>query len=400
VIDVEPRLREELERWQPLTEVPLRWDDVLARAGEEGASHRRLRLPRRRVVVVAVAAFALVAGGTAYAIARQLFIGDPAPPAVKEAAAGAALLDEVKGELIPRVHHESETPAIRVEQTRLAAWINASTGPVYLWVAPSDRGQCLFMQVVDTEQPGGRPNLSSEGCGPDRLPIRWGVSGQRMRDGQWLTLVSGRVRAPIARLEASYDGRTLAVPLSGRFFLSELPGISAHDVPAIELVGYDAAGRKVARERYTPRAPLPDLDVSGEKPVLEILTRRTRRPLRLYVMERGGRRCTVLAGPGEMSSGGCGGQPPAPREIAVSEAQIGSAPNGMLLLLGEVGGEIERLELRFEDGRVERLPFAAQHTLYQVDARDFPAGRRPIALIGRNSRGEVIAEQEVGPWQR
>ena len=72
----------------------------------------------------------------------------------------------------------------------------------------------------------------------------------------------------------------------------------------------------------------------------------------------------------------------------------------MLLLSGAVGREIDRLELRFEDGRLERLPLADQHTLYQVDARDFAAGRRPIELIGKDSRGGVVATAELGPWQR
>jgi hypothetical protein len=71
----------------------------------------------------------------------------------------------------------------------------------------------------------------------------------------------------------------------------------------------------------------------------------------------------------------------------------------MLLLWGEVGSEIEKLELRFEDGRVERLPLVEQFTLYQVDPADFVVGRRPIALVGRNSDGTIVGERKLGPWR-
>ena len=129
-----------------------------ARARLEAAIKHGRRRSRRPLLLAAAAALLLVGGGTAYALAREFLVGDPAPPAVQEQ---ARLLNEVKGELIPRVH---EGPKIRVEETRLAALLDASTGRVYLWVAPSERGDCLFEQIVGTEMPDGRPNLSG-GCG-------------------------------------------------------------------------------------------------------------------------------------------------------------------------------------------------------------------------------------------
>ena len=84
MIDVEPRLREELERWQPLVEVPRRWDDVLLRAGYARPSPARALLCRRRFLVVVGAAVVLVVTSTAFAIGREFFVGDPAPPDVKK----------------------------------------------------------------------------------------------------------------------------------------------------------------------------------------------------------------------------------------------------------------------------------------------------------------------------
>ena len=47
---------------------------------------------------------------------------------------------------------------------------------------------------------------------------------------------------------------------------------------------------------------------------------------------------------------------------------------------------------------VERLPLVDHLTLYQVARRDFAAGRRPIALVGRDASGKVIARRRHGPW--
>ena len=301
--------------------------------------------------------------------------------------------------MIPRVR---AVPGIRVEETRLAASLDASTGPVYLWVAPSERGgQCLFLQVVGNEQPNGRSNLSG-GCGRGSAPVDSTLSGTRVRDGRWLSLVYGRVEAPVVRVELELSDKAFAVPLTGRFFLYELPGAADGDSPPIAVVGYDAAGGEVARRRHGGPAGLGGrplaLEPREDAPLLEIRTRRTQSPIRLYVVERDGRRCTVLVSPGGTSSG-CPGRPPAPREIAVAPNQIGSAPDGMLLLWGEVGREIHRLELRFEDGRVERLPLVDGFSLYQVDPDDFVAGRRPVALVGRSANGDVVAQNELGPWR-
>jgi hypothetical protein len=395
MIDVEPLIREELDRRVPPPAPQLAsWDDVLGRAGER----RHLPAsPTRRAMIIAAAIVAVAgAAASAYAVGRHLLVGGPAPPDVKEQ---AVLLNQVKGELIPRVY---PGPRIRVEQTRLAAALDASTGRVYLWVAPTERGDyCLFKQIVGTELPDGSPNLSG-GCGRGDTPIDSTLSGTRVRDGGWLSLVYGHVDEAVQRLVVRVDGRTHQVPLSGRFFLFELPEVADGQFPEIELVAYDAQGNELARKKHAvpanfTRRPQP-VDISGKRPLLEIETRRTKKPIRLYVIDRGGERCLVLVSPGGTGSG-CGGRPPEPREIPIAPNQIGTAPDGMLLLWGEVGNEIERLELRFQDGRVERLPLVEHFTLYQIHPHDFVDGRRPIELVGRNAAGEVVGRRELGPWQ-
>jgi hypothetical protein len=160
--------------------------------------------------------------------------------------------------------------------------------------------------------------------------------------GRWLMLVEGRVGPRVSRLEAELKGRRLPVPLSGRFFLAEVPGVRDSELPEVTLVGYDAAGREVARYAHgQPRVPVPGpIDVSGRQPLLEIRTRRTRKPIRLYVVTSNGVPCKVLVTPGGTSRG------------------------------------------------------------YQVARRDFVAGRRPIELVGRRVDGDIVGETKLGPWAR
>lgn len=323
------------------------------------------------------------------------------------------MLNQVKGELIPTAR---VGPGIRGQETKLAAFLDASTGPVYLWVAPSERGECLFMQIVGTERPDGKPNLSG-GCGRGTRLIDWGLSATRVRDGRLLALLSGSVGTDVERLELRSEGATVNVPLQGRHFLVELSGGGAGpspEIPPLELIAYDATGQELARQKSRPAFNAPGrapgqlerprpIDLTGQRPLVEITTRRTGKPIQLYLLDhvadRGGQRCQVLVTPGGTSSG-CGGRALKPTEVSVHPNQIGTSPDGMLLLWGEVGSEIARLELHFEDGRIEQLPLAKRFALYQVDPADFAAGRRPLRLVGRDRSGTAVGERKLGPWRR
>jgi hypothetical protein len=354
------------------------------------------RPSRRSLAIGALGGVVLLAAGTAYVLGTGVIDGDPVPRAVKDE---VQRVNRVRGELIPSVR---EGPRVLAEETRAAAVLQASTGPVYLWVAPTESGdRCLFLQVVGTEGPDGRPNLGG-GCGRGAPGLEASLSGTRVRDGRWLVLVHGRVERPVERVEIRVeDGPRIVPPLSDGFFLVEVPGVADSEVPSLEIVGRAADGRVVSRRKQGRQPNLQEhpVGIAGESPVLEILTRRTRKPIKLYVVERGGERCSVLETPGGTASGCGGGSPPGPREIPIRPNQIGSAPKGMLLLWGEVGRGIATLELRFEDGRVEKLPLARHFTLYQVDPSDFALGRRPVELIGRGTEGRVVGRQTLGPWR-
>src|SRR5205085_10403495 len=105
---------------------------------------------------------------------------------------------------------------------------DASTGPVYLWVAPTKRGgSCQFLQVVGTELPGGRPNLSG-GCSITRPSFGFGLSTTRVHDGRLLALLHGRAAPPARSVRVRFANgshRVFALSRDG-YLLAE---VSSHD---------------------------------------------------------------------------------------------------------------------------------------------------------------------------
>jgi hypothetical protein len=76
---------------------------------------------------------------------------------------------------------------------------------------------------------------------------------------------------------------------------------------------------------------------------------------------------------------------------------FGGAPGGILLLVGPVGSDIAKLELRYQDGRVANIPLSEGWALYEVETADYAEGRRPEALIGRDTSGREVASERM-PW--
>lgn len=370
-----------------------RLEDVspeVAREQARGALSRRIsrrRALRRSVVVlVMVGAVAIVA--SAYAVARELVVGSPAPREVKQE---FAELGRVRGELIPIPR---QLPGTIAGKTRVAATLESSVGPIYIFAAPTRTGGvCGFTWIASERLPGGRPNMSGVGCYADADPRPlMAVRSETFVRGRNLRLLEGYASVRVRRLEARVGARRVRIPLQGGWFVAEL------DAGASEVVGFDARGRVVARQNFDePAADQAPYPVGPVQTVLEIRTRYTRRPIRVQVARASdGTACVSLVTPGGTSSG-CGGRPIGALQISVTPTQIGSAPKGMLLLFGRVGRKIALLSVRFEDGRVERLPLARGFSVYQVARVDYRPGRRPIVLVGRNRAGLIVATQKL-PW--
>jgi len=389
VTDVELIIQKELDRMIPRTQTAPDWSDIVRRAASPAPRFRRPVLSRPLVLFAAIAAAAILTA-VGYAVVKYVVVGSPAPQAVKDR---LTLLDTVKGELIPKVHRGS---GIEVEKTRAAAVIQASTGPVYLWVAPTKQGgYCRFVQIVGTETRDGRPNLGG-GCTSPKQRVDISVSGSRVH-GKWLGLVVGHATAPAQRVRVRFaDGARRSFDLSRDGFLL----VEVKD-PVRQITVLTGTGQVLSDRRSLPatgRHSFPK-QAGPAHTVAVIHTVHTGRPITLRVWRAtNGDRCTTLITPGGTGRS-CGGRPPKPDEMAVAPEQIGSArSHGMLLYWGSVGSRIEAVELRFEDGGRVALPIHEGFVLYQVKPSNFVSGRRPIELVARDGSGKVVATRRLGPY--
>jgi len=369
------------------------WLDVVGRARVARDSDRRSGLPRRTLLrpLVLASAFAVAAiiAVAAYAVARYVIVGSAAPPAVKTR---ERLLDQVKGELIPRAHSGT---GIEVAKTKAAVAIDASTGPVYLWMAPTRvGGYCAYLQVVGTELPDGRPNLSGGCTNPPVAKLDVGVNVISVH-GRMLSLLVVHAASPARTVVIRFrSGAKRALELGASGFL--VAEVASSD-PARTVSARDARGHLLAEARL-PSIPAQPRPIGPFRAVAEIRTIGANKPLVLHVAPASrGMRCASFAPAG--GAGGICSKPPRPNQIDVNPNQRGAAPHGMLLLWGSVGHLIVSLELRFEDGSVIRIPLHHGWALYQVNPRSFVRGHRPIALIGRNQSGRVVGMRRLGPYR-
>jgi hypothetical protein len=350
----------------------------------------------RPVALAGAVAIAAIVAAAAYAVVRYVIVGSPAPPSVT---ASEKLLNTVKGELIPRVH---PGPGIEIAKTKAAAVLKASTGPVYLWVAPTKNGgYCEFLQIAGVPTlPDGRANLSGSCTNPPIPKISIGIQATRVHDGRLLGLVVGYAAPPARRVRvrlASGSTHTFTLSASG-FLLAEVdPSDQVRAIAALNKRGIVVAREDLSglppRQFPTPTGPARTLAT------IRLLGSHRAVVLRVWPSQ-GGIQCTTLLTPGGTSKG-CPRRKARPDQIAVAPTQIGAAPHGFLLLWGAVGAKIKTLHLIFQDGTRVRLPIHDGYVLYQVNPRNFVPGHRPIKLIGSDSTGHAIAiaTRQLGPWR-
>ena len=305
------------------------------RAAIAGKPRRRLRPV---VAALALVATAAIATGS-YAVLHSVIAGSPAPPAVKER---ERLLNEIKGELIPRVVRGA--PEIEFAKTKAVGSIVTSAGPVYLWVAPDTRGDnCVYEEIVADDLPGGRPNLSG-GCVSSKRLVA-GVEATSAK-GHLLGFLHGYVPQQGARtLEIRFaDGRTHSYEIFDRFVFAEVKPTDA----VAKATVLDAHGRVLVQR--TTKNPLSPLAQAAKmqarfRTTGPWQTVATLRPLgaRGLLVEKtapgtNGTVCTELVGGGGTGRG-CG-RPIAPTELDIGPTQIGRAPHGWFLLDGQVGSSV------------------------------------------------------------
>jgi len=348
------------------------------------ARHRRRR--RRELVAVVFVAAAIVAGA-AYGVVRELVIGDPPPEEVKRALARFGH----EAELIPYPRPEDS----RVEDARVAAVLESSVGPAYLFSVPNARALCGWVWIEGQRGYQGRPDMSGV-CGSSRETF-FAVSRQPV-DGQLVQLLAGKASDEVERVTVRFGERAVDIPLTGRWFFAEL----AEEPTA--LVTYNVAGRVVDEHeiRLPPSqiAPAPQPHPAGQaRKVAEISARDSEVIVLEVAPASDGGYCMTVHSDRRRPNGGCSVPKPRPREIGVSAMNFGGAPGGVLLLVGSVGSDIATLELRYENGRVAPVPLGEGWALFEVEHADYVEGRRPVSLAGRDTSGREIATKRL-PWAK
>jgi hypothetical protein len=354
---------------------------------------RRRRTPRPLIVVAAIVAAAALATA-AYAIYQSVIVGSPAPANVKNI---VRLQTEVKGELIPRAH---VNPGIEVARTKAAAAITTSVGPVYLWVAPTKRGSCAYLQIVALDLPGGRPNLSG-GCFSGRPEFHVGIEYIRVKNRPF-ALVQGRVGTNGAKtVELKFaNGSSHTYTIIDKYVLSETDPNNAIKT----LIVRDAHGHVLAQRHYSNSlSPLQQGQQLLHRfhptgPWKTVATLRTIGRHRLLAVKTApGSNSTVcheLVTPSG-TGGGCN-RPIGPTDLDIGPTQIGTAPHGWFLLDGPVGTKIHSLDLRFEDGTHTAIPIQHGYILYQVNPQNFVSGHRPTELVAHNTAGHIVNTHRFG----
>jgi len=356
---------------------------------------RRPRRPSRRALVVFAFVAAAVLAGAAYGIVQELIVGSPAPPEVREQPARFGH----SAELIPVPHPDDP----QLDQARVAGVLDSSAGTVYLFSSPNASGLCASTWIEGDRGYQGRLNMPSV-CG-DRAQSFYGygnhdygiVAGHDFAKNP-LRLFWGRAGDRVARVALRFGSRTVAVPLVGRWLLAEIPSIPD------EFLSYDAGGQILEHQKLywpTGHEPVykPPHQVTAEHQVARIPARNGSEEVTLLVARASdGGYCQIVRSDRTPTNQTCSVAVPAARKIAVAGMNFGGgAPAGILLLVGPVGPDIAKLELRYQNGRVANIPLNEGWALYEVEPADYVEGRRPEALIGRDASGREIALQRL-PW--
>jgi hypothetical protein len=358
-----------------------------ALAALRAAASRQRRGKRRALFVVAFVG-ALILAGAAYAVVHELIVGDPAPEEVRQQPARFGH----SAELIPVPHPEEP----RLEQARVAAVLDSSVGRVYLFASPNAGGLCASTWIEGDRGYQGRLNMSGV-CGT--AGESFFAFGNQPFEDKIVRLFSGHAREGVSRVALRFGDRTVDVPLIGRWFLAEFPA------EPDEFLSYGPGGKLLEHHEFmwgrVPShvlKPPPPHQVTRAREVARIRARNGTEEVTLFVGRASdGGYCQIVRSERRPSNRGCSVRRPKEREIGVNAMNFGGAPGGILLLVGPVGGEVETLELLYEDSRTARVPLSDGWALYEVDRSDYRKGRRPELLVGRDSSGRETGTERL-PW--
>ena len=391
MLDVESLILDELNRLSPYEPLVGDWQTVLARAGAIRPSRR---LPRKRVLWIAVAGILLLA-----IAAPALGLGPPfldffsAKHAPKRVVHQFALL----GVGAPR----GMNPHVIPGQTRLVTTYHVrNSEPLSLWVAPTRGGG--FCYVL-----GGGGCVARHAHIPDRNgDLNIGQLDVGRFSNRGLRIIEGSVaNEQTTKLELRFaDGRRVTLPLlwvsrpiSRGFFLYQLT--RAQQQPSLrptEIVALDQKGQVLARVVSIFRLPPPWSNPNrvSKRADRHVILRSG--PLSIAIApSRTGGNCSWLQYRGKTIGSGC-----APPRFQTDPMDGGlSHGTGFTGFDAQLKPTVARVVLRFQDEASLTLRPVDGHVLYNIPKTHWPRQHRLVEADAYNANGHKLATQKFDPRQ-
>ncbi|MDQ2911278.1 MAG: hypothetical protein M3R39_09740 [Actinomycetota bacterium] len=380
------------------------WIDVRRKARRLAARRRALRLGATALIAIVAVFAATPAFGLRGRLIQVFASSEPAPSRVVKDFAELDLAAPA-----------GMATGVIADEARDVLEVPLSTGKTaVLWVAPTRSGGfCLGLSTSGPRSGGGG------GCDRDRsLRFSPGLSipGPFTSDGRILrppVVIDGdTLIARAARVEVRYEDGAVAetpvvwvsAPIEAGFFIYEIPEAhwEAGHRPSV-LVVKDRDGKELARAAnfFWPSLPIDrstGIPVgaieSQRRELIAITTDQGTREALWVAPRQGGGRCQWLTSDGHPGrSAGCpppAVDPPASKEIASVGLLSGSAP---ILFDGEVGEEVAALELRYQDGEVQRLQPVEGFVLAEIPSQHWPQGHRLYQVVALDALGREMSRR-------
>jgi hypothetical protein len=395
------------------------WSDVLARAHSAQSKRREARargsaLPVRFALAGVVAVVALAASTVAFgwpATVVDFFKARPAPESVKQ-------FFDAHETAVPH----GLNPNTKLGQPRevMTATFDANNSPPTnptqhtLYVAPTETGGFCYLWTDYGGSCADAEDASAATTNPGTRPF-----GVEWLAGDYATFTDGYVRGDAQTVEARYADGTkvtlpvtwVSAPINAGFFAYAVPSSHLTTSDALSLVvALDANGGVIGQDDIGVTQPL-DQSVlqtlpDGTKYSLprraqaaharEVVNFHTASASHVYlwVMPRTGGGHCYLYSSGAGGGFGC----LSPSEAADMPMINGGVAANSSVYFAQVKPSIATLELRFQNGRSERVTPVDGFVVAAIPSVHARNGNRLFAAVGLDRNGKVLSTENLRRW--
>jgi hypothetical protein len=408
MIDVEERLREELDRCVPAYR-PADWDEVLAISNDRSARHGYMRagIPvfgsakQRRVALLL-----LVVALLAFVAAPALGLGPPfldffsSKHASKRVVRSFAVLNVTA----PR----GMSPKVIAGEARLVTTYHLRDGTAFpLVVAPTRKhgfcftlgfgGGCVSAPATAQHDQPGDHNAAAIGLGRYGSHVLAGnVFNQQIASIE----IRFKHAAP-----ASVPLLWVSPPINAGFFFYDIPRkLRAPNARPVAVVALDSRGREVGRNGSMFRPPPVWFNPAAvsDRSKRHVILRSGRLSIVIAPSRTGGNCFWLKLDTYQEVGSGCAPPRYLTRPMAGGLSHGTGDRNHTIGFTGfsaQVQPSVSRVELLFEHGAPVNLQPVDGHVLYDIPTADWPRGHRLRLAIAYRANGKTLARQTFDTTQ-